>query len=76
MTPRTKPRGHPAKQDADIARLHKTRGAAVELVRDLDDRMDPETRELLVAAALGLMEVYARLLGQPSHIERIMREGA
>ena len=65
MTPRTKPRGHPAKQDAAIAKLFRTMRAAVELVQELDGRLSAEADVNLRASALGMMHVYAELTGLP-----------
>ena len=63
MTPRTKPRGHPAKQDPSVAKLFRTMRAAVELVRDLDGRLSAEADVNLRASALGMMHIYAELSG-------------
>ena len=38
----------------------------VELVRDLDGRLNPETMIQLKAAALGTMWVYSDLVGLPA----------
>lgn len=65
MTPRTKPRGHPAKQDAAIAKLFRTMRAAVELVQELDGRLSAEADVNLRASALGLMNTYSELVGLP-----------
>lgn len=62
----SKPSGHPAKQDPDIARLFKTMKTAVELVRDLDGRLSGENHLKLKAAALGLMHTYSELSGLPA----------
>ena len=61
-----KPGGHPAKQDADVAKLFRTMRNTVELVRDLDGRLNPETMIQLKAAALGTMWVYSDLVGLPA----------
>lgn len=62
----TKKSGHPAKQDPDIARLHKAVEVSVELVRDLDGRLSPMAQELLSCASLGLINAYFELTGKPS----------
>ena len=69
MTPRTKPRGHPAKQDPDIDRLFRTMRATVELVRDLDGRLSPDAMVHLRASALGMMTAYAEIAGLPAPIQ-------
>jgi len=66
MTPRTKPRGHPAKQDPSVAKLFRTMRAAVELVRDLDGRLSAEADVNLRASALGMMTAYAEIAGLPA----------
>lgn len=74
MTPRTKPRGHPAKQDAAIAKLFRTMRAAVELVQELDGRLSAEADVNLRASALGMMHVYAEIAGLPKPTEIIKGE--
>ena len=69
MTPRTKPRGHPAKQDPAVARLFRTMRAAVELVQELDGRLSAEADVNLRASALGMMNVYAELAGLPKPVQ-------
>jgi hypothetical protein len=59
------PRGHPAKQDPDIAQLFKTMRQTVELVRDLDGRLSDDAHLQLKAAALGLLWVYSEVAGLP-----------
>lgn len=66
MTPRTKPRGHPAKQDESVAKLFRTMRAAVELVQELEGRLNAEADVNLRASALGMMHVYAELTGLPA----------
>jgi len=61
-----KPGGHPAKQDEATAKLFRTMRNTVELVRDLDGRLNPETMIQLKAAALGTMWVYSDLVGLPA----------
>ena len=61
-----KPSGHPAKQDADVAKLFRTMRNTVELVQELDGRLNPETMLQLKAAALGTMWVYSDLVGLPA----------
>jgi hypothetical protein len=63
--------GHPAKQDKDIAKLHKVLEASVELVRDLDGRLSPEAQEKLSLASLALMVPYFELTGKPSPLDLI-----
>ena len=55
-----KPGGHPAKQDADVAKLFRTMRNTVELVQELDGKLQ------LKAAALGTMWVYSDLVGLPA----------
>ena len=76
MTARTKPRGHPARQDADTDRLFRTMRAAVELVRDLDGRLSPDAELHLRASALGMMHVYSALTGLPDPITLTNQEKA
>lgn len=54
--------------DPDIAKLRKALEASVDLVRDLNGRLSPETQSYLVASSLGLMETYFELIGKPSAI--------
>ena len=61
-----KPGGHPAKQDEDVAKLFRTMRNTVELVQELDGRLNPETMLQLKAAALGTMWVYSELAGLPA----------
>ena len=61
-----KPGGHPAKQDPHVAKLFRTMRATVELVRELDGKLNPETMIQLKAAALGTMWVYSELAGLPA----------
>jgi len=61
-----KPGGHPAKQDDDVAKLFRTMRNTVELVRELDGKLAPETMLQLKAAALGTMWVYSELAGLPA----------
>lgn len=56
--------GHPAKQDKDIAKLHKALEASVELVRDLDGRLSADAQEKLSLASLALMVPYFELTGK------------
>ena len=65
MTPRPKPRGHPAKQDPATAKLFRTMRAAVELVQELNGRLSAEADVNLRACALGLMHTYSELVGLP-----------
>jgi len=65
MTARTKPRGHPAKQDAATMKLFRTMRSAVELVQELDGRLSAEADVNLRASALGMMHVYAEMTGLP-----------
>jgi len=65
VTPRTKPRGHPAKQDPSVAKLFRTMRAAVELVQELDGRLSAEADVNLRASALGMMHVWAEIAGLP-----------
>lgn len=69
MTARTKPRGHPARQDPSTDKLFRTMRAAVELVRDLDGRLSPDAELHLRASALGMMTVWAELSGMPAPIQ-------
>ena len=62
---------HPAKTDPDIAKLFKAMRSTVELVRDLEGRLDDENHIHLRAAALGLMASYSKLTGLPSPFEVI-----
>ena len=64
-----KPGGHPAKQDADVAKLFRTMRNTVELVQELDGRLNPDTMLQLKAAALGLMGSYSALTNLPSPTE-------
>jgi hypothetical protein len=73
MTSKRKPVGHPAKQDPDTAKTFKTMKAAVELVRDLEPRLPPDTHLHLRAAALGLMHTYSALTGLPKPTEILER---
>jgi hypothetical protein len=66
VTTKRKPVGHPAKQDADVAKLFRTMKANVELIRDLEGRLSPERMLELKAAALGLMWAYSELAGLPT----------
>ena len=66
--------GHPAKQDPDIAKLHKSLEASVELVRDLEGRLSPKTKGHLVGASLGLMAAYFELTGKPDPIQLIQTD--
>lgn len=66
MTTKRKPGGHPAKQDDNTDRLFRTMRNAVELVRDLDNKLSPEAHLKLRASALGLMHCYAELTGLPA----------
>jgi hypothetical protein len=66
--------GHPAKQDKDIAKLHKALEASVELVRDLDGRLSPKAQGHLVAASLGLMAAYFELTGKPDPLQLIQTD--
>ena len=61
-----KPVGHPAKQDPNTAKLFRTMRATVELVQELDGKLQPETMLQLKAAALGLMGSYAAVTGLPA----------
>jgi hypothetical protein len=61
-----KPGGHPAKQDDHVAKLFRTMRNTVELVQELDGRLNPETMLQLKAAALGTMWVYSELAGLPA----------
>ena len=61
-----KPGGHPAKQDADVAKLFRTMRNTVELVQELDGKLTPDTMLQLKAAALGLMGSYAAITGLPA----------
>ena len=61
-----KPGGHPAKQDPHTAKLFKTMRSTVELVQELDGKLQPETMLQLKAAALGLMGSYAAITGLPA----------
>ena len=61
-----KPGGHPAKQDADVAKLFRTMRNTVELVQELDGKLTPDTMLQLKAAALGTMWVYSELAGLPA----------
>jgi len=61
-----KPGGHPAKQDPTTAKLFRTMRATVELVQELDGRLNPETMLQLKAAALGTMWAYSDLVGLPA----------
>lgn len=74
MTQKRKPVGHPAKQDPDIARTFRTMRATVELVRDLEPRLTPDTHLHLRAAALGLMHTYAQLTGLPKPTDILQGE--
>ena len=65
MTARSKPRGHPAKQDEQVAKLFRTMRAAVELVQELDGRLSAEADVNLRASALGMMTTYAEIAGLP-----------
>ena len=65
-TTKRKSGGHPAKQDADVAKLFRTMRATVELVQELDGRLNPETMLQLKAAALGTMWVYSELANLPA----------
>ncbi|AXH44448.1 hypothetical protein PP353_gp72 [Arthrobacter phage Kumotta] len=47
--------------------------AAVELVRDLEPRLTPDTHLHLRAAALGLMTVYSELTGLPTPTDILER---
>lgn len=69
MTARTKPRGHPARQDPSADKLFRTMRAAVELVRDLDGRLTDDAMVNLRASALGMMTAYAELAGLPAPIQ-------
>ena len=69
MTPRTKPRGHPARQDPSVAKLFRTMRAAVELVQELDGRLNAEADVNLRASALGMMTAWAELSGMPAPIQ-------
>lgn len=71
VTPKRTPRGHPAKQDADVAQLFKTMRSTVELVRALDGRLTDEGHLNLRAAALGLLWVYSEMAGLPAPDEII-----
>jgi len=64
-----KPGGHPAKQDPNTAKLFRTMRATVELVQELDGKLQPETMIQLKAAALGLMGSYSALTNLPSPTE-------
>jgi hypothetical protein len=61
-----KPGGHPAKQDEATAKLFRTMRSTVELVQELDGKLQPETMLQLKAAALGLMGTYAAVTGLPA----------
>ena len=61
-----KPGGHPAKQDPHTAKLFRTMRNTVELVQELDGRLNPETMLQLKAAALGTMWVYSELANLPA----------
>jgi len=61
-----KPGGHPAKQDEATAKLFRTMRNTVELVQELDGKLNPETMLQLKAAALGLMGSYAAITGLPA----------
>jgi len=61
-----KPGGHPAKQDDATAKLFRTMRSTVELVQELDGKLQPETMLQLKAAALGLMGTYAAVTGLPA----------
>jgi len=58
--------GHPARKDPDVAKLFRTMRATVELVQELDGRLNPETMLQLKAAALGTMWVYSELANLPA----------
>lgn len=75
MSQRKKPSGHPAKQDPQIDKLYRTMRSAVELVRDLEDRLTPAQHLYLKAAAAGMMFNYAALTGLPSPIEVVENDG-
>lgn len=65
-------KGHPARQDPDVEKLFRTMKAAIELTRDMEDKLPAETYVHLKASALGLMEAYAKATGKPSPIEIIL----
>lgn len=69
MSKSKKPAGHPAKQDPAIAKMYRTMRSTVELVQELEDRLDPGQLLYLKASAAGLMFNYAALTGLPSPIE-------
>lgn len=64
-----KPAGHPAMQDADVAKTFRAMKATVELVRDLEGRVSAEGHLNLRAGALALMHTYAELAGLPAPTE-------
>jgi hypothetical protein len=66
VTPKRKPRGHPAKSDPDVDRLFRTMRNTVELVKDLDGKLSPDRMLDLRASALGLMWAYSELTGLPA----------
>lgn len=61
--------GHP---DPEVQKLFRTLKNSVELCESLDGKIHPDTYEVLRAATLGLMEVYARATGKPSPINAII----
>lgn len=74
MAQRKPPRGHPAKQDPDVAALFRLMRSSVELVPRLQPRLTPEADVNLRAAALALMHVWAELSGMPTPEELLNQE--
>lgn len=63
--------GNPQRKDPDTDKLFRMMKASVELVRDLQGRVDDDTHIHLRAASLGLMETYSKLTGLPSPFEMV-----
>lgn len=68
MSPKQKG-GHPAGKDPLVAKLTRTTTAAVELVRDLQPRLDPDTYLILQSGSLGLLWVMSEVTNMPSPVD-------